>query len=155
MTGYAGGISSSCGWGSKGSIINCINLGNVEAYTSVENSRIGGIAGLGSRSGSTCIIENSYSIGNLTGTTTGGILAIILLYDQGTNTLNNNYWLEGCGATNGIGGENSSNTGAEKKTAEELKSLATTLGTEYSDPSSGLNKDYPILTWQIRKEQSI
>ena len=59
-----------------------------------------------------------------------------------TRTLINNYWLSTCGAAGGFG---ASNTGATPKTDVEIKALAATLGTAYTNDVGNVNNGFPIL----------
>ena len=58
-------------------------------------------------------------------------------------SVENNYWLDTCGATYGIG-EGNSNIGAELKSSEELKQLAEKLGDSY-EQDDNINDGYPYL----------
>lgn len=78
-------------------------------------------------------------------------------------TLNNNYWLTGCGASSGS--TSKGNTNAIPKSKSEIKELAKTLGEVYTNDEKlkvideetkeekeiwKYNDGYPILKWQVQ-----
>ena len=143
------------GWQTAGIVANA--SGNNEYQVHINNSynsgyihgigRVGGIINFGSY----YKITNSYNVGKLESENkvgNGGIVTSI--NEDSTNILSNNYWLENCGATYGIYSI-SSNEGAESKTENELKGLASILSDEYIDDVTNINNGYPILKWQLEK----
>lgn len=89
-------------------------------------------------------VINSYSTGAVAGgaSKTGAITGATAVSAEFTNT----YYLEGAFSTGiGIGSYT-----VESKTAAELKELAATLGSSYTDvPTSDWNDGYPMLLWQV------
>jgi len=146
-----GGIVAKNGFILKGSVRNCINVGSVTS--TVSNSYGGGIVGgIGWYEGqnSHSLIENCYNIGRVSSKkAAGGIFGLkINGGNAAVNEIKNNYWLDTCGPTAGRGG--GSNDGATKKTASELKGLANTLGSAFTnDKIPNINNGYPILKWQL------
>lgn len=137
-------------WATLGKIKNSINLGEISSNISSEIVYVGGIVGgtLGGNNGYS-LIENCYNVGKIyNGQKSGGILGLLNVRTNDVNEMRNNYWLQGCGVTYGIGNV-SSNTNAERKTENELKGLATTLGDAFEDANgNNINGGYPILKWQ-------
>lgn len=144
----AGGIVARNSFKEKGTVKNCVNAGRITC--TVTKSYVGGIVGIiGTDSGESAhsIIENCYNRGTLSGgkKALGGVLGLNIT--GATNEMKNNYWLSTCGATAGRGG--GGNDGATKKTGDELKGLAATLGTAFTnDKVPNINSGYPILKWQ-------
>lgn len=143
------------GWQTAGIVANA--SGNNEYQVHINNSynsgyihgigRVGGIINFGSY----YKITNSYNVGKLESENkvgNGGIVTSI--NEDSNNVLSNNYWLDTCGATYGIYSI-SSNEGAESKTENELKGLASILSDEYIDDVTNINNGYPILKWQLEK----
>ena len=113
---YAGGIAG----GSNGSIINSYNTGAVKG----SSGKIGGITGEHAYGK----IENCYNTGAVSGNgSVGGIVGNI--YFGGSQGVTNCYYLEGT-ADKGIG---SGSDSTEKIDNTGLKSLASTLGSEWTD----------------------
>ena len=107
----------------------------------------------GGASEPTVYVTNCYNIGKLQGEThlQGGIVG----NDENAHMkATNNYWLDTCGASVGIG-RPSGNTNAVPKTEAQMKALASTLGEAYTndiqneDGTWKYNDGYPILKWQL------
>lgn len=173
---FTGGI---CGRMNNGRIEKCYNKGTL---TMKSSNTIGGIIGLaqggiiencynngiiiafgpggsgilsytGGASEPTVYVTNCYNIGKLQGEThlQGGIVG----NDENAHMkATNNYWLDTCGASVGIG-RPSGNTNAVPKTEAQMKALASTLGEAYTndiqneDGTWKYNDGYPILKWQL------
>lgn len=149
---YSAGISGGCGYNSLGTITSCINLGDIEATANVLEARLGGIVGIGSKAGSTVIVENSYNAGQIIG---GWIRSGVLAYEMptgyGTHVIQNNYWVVEKGADYGRA-MISSNVGTTPTTETALKEQdaeTINLGDAYSKKQSNINKGYPVLKWQL------
>lgn len=145
-----GGMVGANAWTTFGKIRNCINLGEISSSISSDIVYIGGMIGqtLGGTNGHS-LIENCYSVGKIYNSqNSGGILGIVHVRTNDVNEMRNNYWLQGCGVTYGIGNL-SSNVNAERKTTNELKGLAEVLGEAFEDANGNeINGGYPILKWQ-------
>ncbi len=90
-------------------------------------------------------ITNSYSIGNVSGTTVKyQVLGKILGFDYGNGRkdFENLYYLD-----TSSGGSNS--YGGIAKTSEQLKELAAILGNEFIKDDTNINNGYPILRWEV------
>ena len=121
----------------KNIVENCYNSGTITCNTNT----IGGIAGFVQG----VELRNCYNIGNIISTsTTGGIIGSAL---GSTNRYVNNYWLDDCGATRGIGNLESSD-GIESKSMSLMKNIDNILGTEFCSDTNNINKGFPILKWQ-------
>lgn len=154
---YIGGIAGTGSYESTTTISNCINFAEVK--TTYSGSISGGIvAYVAGTSKGNSLIENCYHVGNISGTTVGGIVAKEGHSDtiHGNSNLTNNYWLNTCGANYGRGSGNT-DTEATPKTEQEIKQLANTLGELYrediqnSDGTWKYNDGYPILKWQMEQ----
>lgn len=128
-------------------ITNCYNIGDVYGYTNA-----GGIIGL-YQAGGRHIINNCYSVGNLSGNAKYGILGQVSTWNGTPQlTINNTYWRSGCGAS--YGRYSASNAGAAPLSQEVLKTYATTLGDAFTDDVQNedgtwkYNEGYPILKWE-------
>lgn len=117
------------------------------SYNSGYIHGMGGISGI-INYGIYCKITNSYNIGKLVSEDNVDKNGGIITFTNVENELNNNYWLNSCGANYGIYSINS-NEGAESKKEEEFKKLATHLSDKYTDDINSLNNGYPILKWQM------
>ena len=122
----------------QGEFINCYNTGDVNAvYTA------GGIVG---NNQGKC--SNSYNIGNVSGTRAGGVAG----QNDSTNAiLKNSYSLEGkCENVSGGNINGGTMELSSIKTEQEMKSLASTLGSAFKDDyeEESINDGYPILSWQ-------
>ncbi len=121
------------------SITNCYNVGEVSG-----KAKVAGIAGNGEYS----TIENCYSAGTVTAVGSNTKAAAIT-YGEKVSTssgVQNCYYLENILVVNGIGGNNIAFR--KQKTEEELKGLASTLGSAYKADTGNVNNGYPLLTWQ-------
>lgn len=84
-------------------------------------------------------IINCYNIGNITGSSGGGIVGVIT-----DGKIENSYYLE-----NKVNGENGIEyIGTEVKTSEEIEEIYTTLGNSFKEDVDNINNGYPIFTWQ-------
>lgn len=118
----------------RGYIKDCYNIGEVSSYGNVRKNVLAGIV-----SWSRYInVENCYNIGKFMGT---GMYGITNAYEN--STFKNNYWIDSCGASFGIG-QGTSNLGAEPKSTEEMKRLAEILGNAYGQDNT-INGGYPYL----------
>ena len=124
----------------NGIVQNCYNIGSIKG-----ESKIGGISGQ-----NTCNIFNCYNIGEIEGNVkVGGIAGennVSSSYHT-TGILKNTYSLENkcediCGNNESII-ENSF-----IKSEEELKAMASVLGSAFKEDTNNINNGYPILTWQ-------
>lgn len=146
------GISGIVGQMLSGTITNSYNAG---AITGLVGSDVGGVIGYSAMG---VVVSNCYNravINPVVGVFIGSLFGTL----DGTTTIpaafGNNYFLQG---TNSKGvGSNRNNMGSvlnpyTSKTESELKGLATTLGSvwtdDYTDPAQQINGGYPILTWQ-------
>ncbi len=143
-------IGGIIGLAQGGIIENCYNSGIIIAFGPGGS---GILSYTGGASEPTVYVTNCYNIGKLQGEThlRGGIVG----NDENAHMkATNNYWLDTCGASVGIG-RPSGNTNAVKKTAAEIKNLASTLGAAYTndiqneDGTWKYNDGYPILKWQL------
>lgn len=137
----AAGIVGNMGMGREGDnnnfigyIKNCYNIGEVISEGNIKKTGIAGIVSWARNA----TVENCYNIGKLTGTKMAGVVNA-----YADSTFKNNYWLNSCGASFGIGQENS-NLGAEPKNTEEMKKLAEILGNAYGQDNT-INGGYPYL----------
>ena len=113
-------------------VINCYNTGNITGTS----SNIGGIVGLQRENSK---VKNTYSIGNITGNTGGGIVGVQL-----SGEIENSYYIEN--TINGSSGYILE--GATAISSEELKNIYTVLGEAFKQDINNINNGYPILTWQ-------
>ena len=137
--GIVGNISSST---YSAEVKNCYNTGFIHGI-----GQIGGIIGWGKD----VIVQNCYNVGKLEtepGYTNylGGIVAA-MGFESTSHTIDNNYWLNTCGATYGYN-RGQSNEGAEGKSMDELQGLTNALGEAYKEDNKNINDGYPILSWQ-------
>ena len=136
-----GGIAGYAG----NTVSNCYNMGAVTGTAKI----IGGIVGSNAETDVTVKqeLKNCYNVGVVgptTATNRGGIAG------AGKST-SNCYYLTGT-ASYGVGGSTSttgSNTNTGYRSEANLKALASTLGTAFTDDTNTINQGYPILTWQI------
>ena len=122
----------------KNNIINCYNTGYIHGIEAV-----GGIIGFANRIN----IANCYNVGNINDEKSQDEGGIISYLSGDKNNVENNFWLETCGASFGISNI-SSNNGAEIKTEEEIKNMVSILSDKYVQDSDNVNNGYPILKWQ-------
>ena len=113
-------------------VINCYNTGNITGT----GANIGGIVGLQRENSK---VKNTYSIGNITGNTGGGIVGVQL-----SGEIENSYYIEN--TINGSSGYILE--GATAISSEELKNIYTVLGEAFKQDINNINNGYPILTWQ-------
>ena len=127
----------------SGIIKNCYNVGNVEG-----NNNIGGIAGEQNRGE----IYNCYNIGLITGVDkVGGIVGSNNVYNLTNIIIRNTYSLEGvCDNIYGYNGNGSIIEQSSIKTSEELKLLASALGSAFEEDGNNINNGFPILKWQSK-----
>ena len=145
-----GGIAGDIGWRGNATIINCYNTGSI---TSVESG--GGIASVGGAyEGGNITIKNCYNIGTVNAKSGGADGAVLggVYTKNCTYTLSNNYFLSTCGGTQECFDIDTwaykSYSGITSRTATQLKSLTSTLGSAYKADSNNINNGYPILSWQ-------
>ncbi len=120
-SGYLGGIA---GYNYSGTIESCYNIGEIS-----EANYAGGIAGR-----NTGAITNSFSTGKLGGTSYGNSAVIGYNGYGSSSKVENCYYSDSCGV---------SDSKAEKKTADEMKTLASLLGGAFTDSA-----EHPILKWE-------
>lgn len=146
----SGGIAGYIGY-TNSKVLNCYNTGNISSESGhFSASGSGGIVGRVTLENSQC--SGSYSIGEVTqGTNKGGVCG----YTDGIGQITNNYWISTNDTTYGLG-NTSSNTGAEPKTADEMKqsSFIELLNTGNDEAvwvqdTNNINNGYPILAWQL------
>lgn len=120
-------------------IVSCYNIGTIECTGSASTGLPAGIGGWGK----SFRVKNCYNIGTLIRSQTypRGIWATY--QTSAEHTFENNYWLDTCGATYGVGTVNS-NEGVAPKTDAEMKSLAAILGSDYAQDRN-INNGYPYL----------
>ena len=115
-----------------GTIINCYNTGNITGT----GTNIGGIVGLGQGESK---VENTYSKGNIKGSTGGGIVGFLE-----SGTIKNSYYLENTINVSYV----NTDEGATAITDSELKNAYNLLGSAFKEDSNNINNGYPILSWQ-------
>ena len=119
----------------QGNITNCYNTNSIKGT----GTNVGGIVGF--QSGKNTKISNSYNIGRIVSSNNiGGIIGTKL-----EGNIKNSYYLE-----NTVNGANDRETinGVTAKTSEELKAIASVLGSAFKQDTNNINNGYPILTWQ-------
>ena len=141
----AGGITGGL---LQGEIKDCYNTGNVE----VENRTAGGISGYihyysEATLGYTRII-NTYSIGEVSGPSYVGASIGEIANKEIPVEASNNYALNQNNMPAIGGNVTSENVKADLKTSDELKQLATILGSTFKADTGNINDGYPILRWQ-------
>lgn len=122
-------------------IDSCYNVGAINS-----GDKAGGIVGyVHSRfKDSTLTISNCYNVGNLTGSRIGGIIGYkeVATYTCSL-TITNSYYLNTCNANATY------DYAAVSKTATQLQGMANTLGSNFKENTSNVNKNnYPIFSWQ-------
>ena len=120
-------------------IKNCYNKGFIHGI-----GRVAGIAGLIKNT----TINNCYNVGLLekeqTTLNNGGIIG----YMEGEyNVIDNNYWIDTCGANNGIASPES-DEGSAKKNENDMKEIYNSLSESFIEDSKNINNGFPILNWQ-------
>ena len=141
---HGGGIA---GYTSTGAVISdCYATGNIVS-TAANECYLGGICGSGFSNTAGATLTNCYSTGTVLGS--GGTASYVggLSPDKTPAHYVNCYALADC-----VSGESPKYgiTGlGTAKPAEELKTLAPTLGGWFTADVGGINGGYPILKWQI------
>lgn len=144
---HAGGIA---GYTATGAVItDCYATGTIRS-SSANECYLGGICGSGFSSAAGATLTNCYSVGKVVGT--GGNASYVggLSPDKTAAHYVNSFYLTGT-----FSGESPKYgvTGlGTAKTADELKALASELGSSFAADTKGLNGGYPILKWQADAE---
>lgn len=144
---HAGGIA---GYTATGAVItDCYATGTIRS-SSANECYLGGICGSGFSNAAGATLTNCYSVGKVVGT--GGNASYVggLSADKTAAHYVNGFYLTGT-----VSGESPKYgvTGlGTAKTADELKALASELGSSFAADTKGLNGGYPILKWQADAE---
>ena len=144
---HAGGIA---GYTATGAVItDCYATGTIRS-SSANECYLGGICGSGFSNTAGATLTNCYSVGKVVGT--GGNASYVggLSPDKTAAHYVNGFYLTGT-----VSGESPKYgvTGlGTAKTADELKALASELGSSFAADTKGLNGGYPILKWQADAE---
>lgn len=144
---HAGGIA---GYTATGAVItDCYATGMIRSSAANE-CYLGGICGSGFSNTAGATLTNCYSVGKIVGT--GGNASYVggLSPDKTAAHYVNSFYLTGT-----VSGESPKYgvTGlGTAKTADELKALASELGSSFAADTKGLNDGYPILKWQAGAE---
>lgn len=144
---HAGGIA---GYTATGAVItDCYATGTIRS-SSANECYLGGICGSGFSNTAGATLTNCYSVGKVVGT--GGNASYVggLSADKTAAHYVNGFYLTGT-----VSGESPKYgvTGlGTAKTADELKALASELGSSFAADTKGLNDGYPILKWQADAE---
>ena len=144
---HAGGIA---GYTATGAVItDCYATGTIRS-SSANECYLGGICGSGFSNAAGATLTNCYSVGKVVGT--GGNASYVggLSPDKTAAHYVNSFYLTGT-----VSGESPKYgvTGlGSAKTADELKALASELGSSFAADTKGLNGGYPILKWQADAE---
>lgn len=144
---HAGGIA---GYTATGAVItDCYATGTIRS-SSANECYLGGICGSGFSNTAGATLTNCYSVGKVVGT--GGNASYVggLSPDKTAAHYVNSFYLTGT-----VSGESPKYgvTGlGTAKTADELKALASELGSSFAADTKGLNGGYPILKWQAGAE---
>ncbi len=144
---HAGGIA---GYTATGAVItDCYATGTIRS-SSANECYLGGICGSGFSNTAGATLTNCYSVGKVVGT--GGNASYVggLSPDKTAAHYVNSFYLTGT-----VSGESPKYgvTGlGTAKTADELKALASELGSSFAADTKGLNNGYPILKWQADAE---
>ena len=144
---HAGGIA---GYTATGAVItDCYATGTIRS-SSANECYLGGICGSGFSNAAGATLTNCYSVGKVVGT--GGNASYVggLSADKTAAHYVNGFYLTGT-----VSGESPKYgvTGlGTAKTADELKALASELGSSFAADTKGLNDGYPILKWQADAE---
>ena len=141
---HGGGIAGYTG--TKAVISDCYATGNIVS-TAANECYLGGICGSYYKHSAGAKLTNCYFRGTVKGS--GGNASYVggLSPVSGESYFGNSYYREGC-----VSGESPKYgvTGlGTAKPAEELKTLAPTLGGWFTADVGGINGGYPILKWQI------
>lgn len=144
---HAGGIA---GYTATGAVItDCYATGTIRS-SSANECYLGGICGSGFSNAAGATLTNCYSVGKVVGT--GGNASYVggLSPDKTAAHYVNSFYLTGT-----VSGESPKYgvTGlGTAKTADELRALASELGSSFAADTKGLNGGYPILKWQADAE---
>ena len=144
---HAGGIA---GYTATGAVItDCYATGTIRSSAANE-CYLGGICGSAFSNTAGATLTNCYSVGKVVGT--GGNASYVggLSPDKTAAHYVNSFYLTGT-----VSGESPKYgvTGlGTAKTADELKALASELGSSFTADTKGLNGGYPILKWQAGAE---
>ena len=144
---HAGGIA---GYTANGAVItDCYATGTIRS-SGANECYLGGICGSGFSNTAGATLTNCYSVGKVVGT--GGNASYVggLSPDKTAAHYVNSFYLTGT-----VSGESPKYgvTGlGTAKTADELKALASELGSSFAADTKGLNGGYPILKWQAGAE---
>ena len=85
-----------------------------------------------------CLVENTYSKGNITGQAGGGIVGYL-----GSGNIKNSYYLE-----NTINGYENIYEGAIAVNESKVKNIYKLLGEAFKEDTNNINNGYQILEWQ-------
>ena len=133
---------------SGGTISDCYNTGTVTATAT------SGVAGGLTGNFRSRVIKNAYTSITPSAANAGSV-AGKLEWDKGQRTLDQVFVPQS--ELNTVGKETYNCTiqtgDAQKKTAEELKALADTLGDKFAEDSENINQGYPILKWQAGSDE--
>ena len=144
---YAGGIA---GFTATGAVItDCYATGTIRS-SSANECYLGGICGSGFSNTAGATLTNCYSVGAVIGTDGNASYVGGLSPDKTAAHYVNSFYLTGI-----VSGESPKYgvTGlGTAKTADELKALASELGSSFAADTKGLNDGYPILKWQAGAE---
>lgn len=144
---YAGGIA---GFTATGAVItDCYATGTIRS-SSANECYLGGICGSGFSNTAGATLTNCYSVGKIVGTNGNASYVGGLSPDKTAAHYVNSFYLTGT-----VSGESPKYgvTGlGTAKTADELKALASELGSSFAADTKGLNDGYPILKWQAGAE---
>ena len=144
---HAGGIA---GYTATGAVItDCYATGTIRSSAANE-CYLGGICGSAFSNTAGATLTNCYSVGKVVGT--GGNASYVggLSPDKTAAHYVNSFYLTGT-----VSGESPKYgvTGlGTAKTADELKALASELGSSFAADTKGLNGGYPVLKWQADAE---
>lgn len=144
---HAGGIA---GYTATGAVItDCYATGTIRSSAANE-CYLGGICGSGFSNTAGATLTNCYSVGKIVGT--GGNASYVggLSPDKTAAHYVNSFYLTGT-----VSGESPKYgiTGlGTAKTADELRALASELGSSFAADTKNLNSGYPILKWQAGAE---
>ena len=144
---HAGGIA---GYTANGAVItDCYATGTIRSSAANE-CYLGGICGSGFSNTAGATLTNCYSVGKVVGTSGNASYVGGLSPDKTAAHYVNSFYLTGT-----VSGESPKYgiTGlGTAKTADELRALASELGSSFAADTKGLNDGYPILKWQAGAE---
>ena len=157
---------SICGAGIVGhnanEIINCYNRGDIVIKN--YNAYIGGIAGLTVNNkyymGVDKIpeLKNCYNVGDFDITSNfslaGGIAGSNGYYtQQPAGLITKSYCIDNTTYSYYYYSSEFKTSTAERRSAEELKTYASTLGSAFAEDTNNINNGYPILKWQVQTNE--